>query len=61
LSGLPLPFYDNRLLFGHAARPGLLAFEAGEDTVKIWSREGDETRVLEEPFRPFLLLGTRIS
>ena len=56
MSGLPLPFYDNRLLFGHAARPGLLAFEAGEDTVKIWSRAGDETRVLEEPFRPFLLL-----
>jgi DNA polymerase I len=56
LSGLPLPFYDNRLLFGHAARPGLIAFEAGEDTVKIWSREAGETRVSQEPFRPFLLL-----
>jgi DNA polymerase I len=56
LSGLPLPFYDNRLLFGHAARPRLIAFEAGEDTVKIWSREAGETRVSGEPFRPFLLL-----
>ena len=56
MSGLPLPFYDNRLLFGHAARPGLIAFEAGEDTVKIWSREAGETRVSQEPFRPFLLL-----
>jgi DNA polymerase elongation subunit (family B) len=56
LSGLPLPFYDNRLLFGHAARPGLIAFEAGEDTVRIWSRAAGKTRVSEEPFRPFLLL-----
>ncbi|HEV8533600.1 MAG TPA: DNA polymerase domain-containing protein [Methylomirabilota bacterium] len=56
MSGLPLPFYDNRLLFGHAARPGLIAFETGEHTVRIWSRAAGETRVSEEPFRPFLLL-----
>jgi DNA polymerase, archaea type len=55
LTRLPLPFYDNRLLFGRAAIPGQVAFEAGENAVRIWSRGGDP-RVSEEPFRPFLLL-----
>jgi DNA polymerase elongation subunit (family B) len=55
LTRLPLPFYDNRLLFGRAGTPGHVAFEAGEETVRIWSRDG-VPRVSEEPFRPFLLL-----
>ncbi len=48
-------FYDNRLLFGHAGRPGLVAFEAGGDRVRVWER-ADPDRVTEEPFTPFLLL-----
>jgi DNA polymerase, archaea type len=55
LTRLPLPFYDNRLLFGRAGTPGHVAFEAGEEAVRIWSRDG-VPRVTEEPFRPFLLL-----
>jgi DNA polymerase I len=55
LTRLPLPFYDNRLLFGRAGTPGQVAFEAGDDAVRIWSRAGVQ-RVSEEPFRPFLLL-----
>jgi len=50
-----LSFYDNRLLFGRAAIPGQVAFEASDETVRIYSREGG-TRASEEPFRPFLLL-----
>jgi len=55
LTRLPLPFYDNRLLFGRAGTPGQVAFEAGDKAVRIWSRDG-VPRVSEEPFRPFLLL-----
>jgi DNA polymerase elongation subunit (family B) len=55
LTRLPLPFYENRLLFGRAGTPGQVAFEAGEEAVRIWSRDG-VPRVSEEPFRPFLLL-----
>src|SRR5215510_3231911 len=51
----PLPFYDNRLLFGRAGVPGLLAFAPGDSTMRVYSRAG-ETRVSTEPFRPFLLL-----
>ena len=51
----PLSFYDNRLLFGRAGAPGHLAFVPGDDTVRIYSRDGD-IRATDEPFRPFLLL-----
>jgi len=56
LSALPLPFYDNPLLFGHDASRGLLAFEAAEASVRIYARQGDRVVVTDEPFRPFLLL-----
>jgi DNA polymerase, archaea type len=56
LSTLPLPFYDNPLLFGHDASRGLLAFEAGEASVRVYARQADRVVVAEEPFRPFLLL-----
>ncbi|HEX9127370.1 MAG TPA: DNA polymerase domain-containing protein [Methylomirabilota bacterium] len=55
MTRLPLTFYDNRLLFGRAAIPGQVAFEAADQTVRIYSRDG-ATRASEEPFRPFLLL-----
>jgi DNA polymerase elongation subunit (family B) len=55
LSGAPLPFYANRLLFGRARVPGHLAFAPGDATVRVYSREG-ETQASDAPFRPFLLL-----
>ena len=51
----PQTFYDNRLLFGRAGVRGHLAFGPGDDTVRVYSRDGD-TRMIAEPFRPFLLL-----
>ena len=56
MSALPLPFYDNPLLFGHDASRGLLAFEAAEASVRIYARQGERVVVTDEPFRPFLLL-----
>ncbi len=53
---LPLPFYDNPLLFGRAAVPGLLAFDAADTLVRAWRHAGAARPVTEEPFRPFLLL-----
>jgi len=55
LTRLPPTFYDNRLLFGRAAIPGQVAFEASDQTVRIYSRDG-ATRASDAPFRPFLLL-----
>jgi DNA polymerase elongation subunit (family B) len=55
LSGAPLPFYANRLLFGRAGIPGHLAFAPGDATVRVYSREGD-TQASEVSFRPFILL-----
>ena len=56
MSALPLPFYDNPLLFGHDASRGLLAFEAAEASVRVYARQGERVVVTDEPFRPFLLL-----
>jgi DNA polymerase I len=56
LISLPLPFYDNPLLFGRDASPGLLAFQAAEASVRVWARHDGQTVVTEEAFRPFLLL-----
>ena len=55
MSGAPLPFYANRLLFGRAGVAGHLAFAPGDATVRVYSREG-ETQASDAPFRPFLLL-----
>ena len=55
MSGAPLPFYANRLLFGRAGVPRHLAFAPGDATVRVYSREA-ETQASEVPFRPFLLL-----
>src|SRR5262249_24641518 len=51
----PLPFSENRLLFGRAGVAGLLAFAPGDSTMRVYSRDG-ERRASTEPFRPFLLL-----
>jgi DNA polymerase I len=56
LTSLPLPFYDNPLLFGHDASGGLLAFESTDTTVRIYARREGGVAVSEEPSRPFLLL-----
>ncbi len=57
MTSLPLPFYDNPLLFGHDASRGLLAFDSTDDAVRIYARH-DDGRVVgtRHPFRPFLLL-----
>ena len=49
MTGLPLPFYDNRLLFGRAAIPGQVGFEAAEESVRVYSRDG-AARSGDEPF-----------
>jgi DNA polymerase elongation subunit (family B) len=54
LTRLPASFYDNRLLFGRAAIPGQVSFEAGDETVRVYSRGAAAPS--EVPFRPFLLL-----
>jgi DNA polymerase elongation subunit (family B) len=56
LTSIPLPFYDNPLLFGHAGTRGLLAFRPSESHVTVYARGADGVIVTEEPFRPFLLL-----
>jgi DNA polymerase elongation subunit (family B) len=56
LTSIPLPFYDNPLLFGHAATTGLLAFRPAESHVTVYARRDGAVVATEEPFRPFLLL-----
>ena len=41
MQALELPFYDNKVLFGHDPRQGLLAFEReGEAAIRVFSRQG---------------------
>ncbi|HEY7652464.1 MAG TPA: DNA polymerase domain-containing protein [Methylomirabilota bacterium] len=56
MTSIPLPFYDNPLLFGHDAATGLLAFRPAESHVTVWARRDGGVVATEEPFRPFLLL-----
>lgn len=56
MSALPLPFYDNPVLFGHDRTAGLIAFRARDDTVRVFVRSEGRTAVAETPWRPFLLL-----
>jgi len=52
-----LPFYNNRVLFGHDATPGLIAFGVeGSDKIRIFSRQGDQTFSESVSFRPLLLI-----
>jgi DNA polymerase I len=57
LSALPLPFYDNPLLFGHHPIPGLVAFEPLDIATRVYARMPRGLAVTEQPLRPFLLLG----
>jgi DNA polymerase elongation subunit (family B) len=56
LTSIPLPFYDNPLLFGHDGARDLLAFQPGETHVTVYARRGGRVVAAEEPLRPFLLL-----
>ncbi|HET9926445.1 MAG TPA: DNA polymerase domain-containing protein [Methylomirabilota bacterium] len=56
MTSIPLPFYDNPLLFGHDATTGLLAFRPAESHVTVYARREGAVEATEEPFRPFLLL-----
>ncbi len=55
-SSLPLPFYDNPLLFGRAGRRGLIAFEPAGGVVRVYERRGEAVTIARERFRPFVLL-----
>src|SRR5882724_1494993 len=55
-TSIPLPFYDNPLLFGHDPARGLLAFRPAESHVTVYARHEGLVTATEEPFRPFLLL-----
>jgi DNA polymerase, archaea type len=57
MQALELPFYDNKVLFGHDARPGLLAFEReGETTIRVFARRGGRTESFVQDSTPFMLL-----
>jgi DNA polymerase elongation subunit (family B) len=56
LTSIPLPFYDNPLLFGHDPTPGLLAFRPGDSHVTVYARREAGVVTTDEAFRPFLLL-----
>jgi len=56
LTSIPVPFYDNPLLFGHDATTGLLGFRPAESHVTVYARRDGAVVATEEPFRPFLLL-----
>jgi DNA polymerase, archaea type len=57
MQALELPFYDNKVLFGHDARPGLLACEReGEAAMRVFIRQGGQTESLGQDFTPFMLL-----
>ncbi len=56
MSALPLPFYDNPILFGRSGSRGLIAFDSTGDAVRVWARGETGLTVGTEPFRPFLLL-----
>jgi DNA polymerase, archaea type len=57
MQALQLPFYDNKVLFGHAAQPSLLAFEReGEAAMRVFARQGGQTSSFVQDFTPFMLL-----
>jgi DNA polymerase elongation subunit (family B) len=56
LTALPLPFYDNPLLFGRDATSHLLAFEPNDTVVRVYARPDGRVTVSDEVFRPFILL-----
>ena len=56
MTSIPLPFYDNPLLFGHDPTPGLLAFRPGDSQVTVYARREAGVVTTDEAFRPFLLL-----
>ena len=56
MSALPLPFYDNPILFGRSGSRGLIAFESAGDAVGSGRAAEAGLTVAPEPFRPFLLL-----
>lgn len=57
MQALELPFYDNKVLFGHAGQPSLLAFERErEAAIRVFVRHAGETHSFVQDFTPFMLL-----
>jgi hypothetical protein len=61
LSALPLPFYDNPILFGRSGSRGLIAFESAGDAVRVWSRAEAGRPSPASPFGHFSFCPIRIS
>ncbi len=49
-------FEHNPLLFGHDRRSGIVAVEPAGHFVRLFIREGENVRIQDEPFRPFILV-----
>jgi DNA polymerase, archaea type len=57
MQALELPFYDNKVLFGHDTQPSLLAFEhEGDAAIRVFVRQGGRTESFVQDFTPFMLL-----
>ena len=52
-----LPFTEDRILFGTDETPGVVAMELdGDDRIRVFRRQGDQTISESQPFHPFFLL-----
>jgi DNA polymerase, archaea type len=57
MQALELPFYENKVLFGHDTQPGLLAFEPeGDAAIRVFVRQRGRTESFVQDFTPFMLL-----
>jgi DNA polymerase, archaea type len=57
MQALELPFYENKVLFGHDGGPCLLAFEReGEAAIRVFVRQRGQTESFVQDFTPFMLL-----
>ena len=53
MTSLPLPFYDNPLLFGHDPARGLLAFRPAESPVRVHARSEGAATMTDYSVRTF--------
>ncbi len=57
MQALELPFYENKMLFGYDARPGLLAYEReGDAAIRVFGRRRGQMESFVQDFVPFMLL-----
>jgi DNA polymerase, archaea type len=57
MQALELPFYENKMLFGYGARPGILACEReGDAAIRVFGRRGGRIESFVQDLVPFMLL-----